>query len=275
MLNLSRKVEKALWLSFFFKNNLTMKISIKHLFILLSFTISLLTGCGKNETETLPKLGKEYYPLQIGKAATYDLDSIIYDPISNGVVKIDTFKWQVRELLIDTFRDKSTVLNYTIERSIRPRGTQNWKIESVLTAALTNDHALRTENNVLYIKFPTTFGEKTNWDGNIYVDPSVKMIIAGETLEFFNKKWVYQVESYNISEKIGDKTYQDVMTITAQSDAKILTDKRYTLEKYAKGFGLVYREQKILDTQKLDANIAWEKKAEKGFILTQKAISFN
>ncbi len=252
-----------------------MKISIKHLFILLLFMISLFTSCGKNETETLPKLGKEYYPLQIGKAATYDVDSIIYDPISNGVVKIDTFKWQVRELLVDTFRDKSNVLNYTIERSIRAKGVQNWKIESVLTAALTDNHALRTENNILYIKFPTTFGVKTNWDGNIYVDPSVKMIIAGETLEFFAKKWVYQVESYGKSEKIGDKTYEDVLTIIAQSDAKILTDKRYTLEKYAKGFGLVYREQKILDTQKLDANIAWEKKAEKGFILTQKAISFN
>lgn len=252
-----------------------MKISIKHLFILLLFMISLFTSCGKNETETLPKLGKEYYPLQIGKAATYDVDSIIYDPISNGVVKIDTFKWQVRELLVDTFRDKSNVLNYTIERSIRAKGGQNWKIESVLTAALTDNHALRAENNILYIKFPTTFGVKTNWDGNIYVDPSVKMIIAGETLEFFAKKWVYQVESYGKSEKIGDKTYEDVLTIIAQSDAKILTDKRYTLEKYAKGFGLVYREQKILDTQKLDANIAWEKKAEKGFILTQKAISFN
>ena len=255
-----------------------MKILIKHsfiLFIILSFTISLLISCGKNETETLPKLGKEYYPLQIGKAVTYEVDSIIYDPISNGVVKIDTFKWQVRELLVDTFRDKSNVLNYTIERSLRAKGVQNWQIESVLSAALTQDHALRTENNILYIKFPTTFGVKTNWDGNVYVDPSVKMIIAGETLEFFSKKWVYQVESYGKSEKIGDKTYEDVLTITAQSDAKILTDKRYTLEKYAKGFGLIYREQKILDTQKLDANIAWEKKAEKGFILIQKAVSFN
>ena len=101
-----------------------MKILIKHLFILLIFPIILFTRCGKNETETLPKLGKEYYPLQIGKTATYDVDSIIYDPVSNGVVKIDTFKWQVREFLVDTFRDKSNVLNYTIERSIRARGTQ-------------------------------------------------------------------------------------------------------------------------------------------------------
>ena len=252
-----------------------MRILTKYPFTICLLMYILFVGCGKNETESLPKLGKEYYPLQIGKAAIYEVDSVIYKPISNSVIKIDTFKWQVRELLVDTFRDKSNVLNYTIERYLSPRGVQNWKIESVLTAALSEDHALRKENNVLYIKFPTTFGAKTNWDGNIYVDPSVKMIIAGETLEFFSKKWVYQVESYNISEKIGDKTYQDVMTITAQSDAKILTDKRYTLEKYAKGFGLVYREQKILDTQKLDANIAWEKKAEKGFILTQKAISFN
>ena len=72
--------------------------------------------------------------------------------------------------------------------------------------------------------------------------------------------------SYGKAEKIGTKDYADVLTIQAQSDPKILTEKRYSLEKYAKGVGLVYREIRILDTQKLDASTAWEKKAQKGFI---------
>lgn len=248
---------------------------IKRFFLFFSLFTVLVMSCGKNETEILPKIGKEYYPLKIGKTITYDVDSVIYDPIQSGGVKIDTFKWQIREVIVDTFRDKSNELNYIIERSQRIKGENNWQIESVLTAILTQHHAFRTENNIRYVKFPTVFSDKTIWDGNVYIDPSVKMLIAGETLEFFSKKWTYQIESYGKSEKIGEQTYENVLTVLAQSDPKILTEKRYNLEKYAKGVGLVYKEQKILDTQKLDANIAWEKKAEKGFILIQKATSFN
>ena len=96
---------------------------------------------------------------------------------------------------------------------------------------------------------------------------SIKLEVAGEILEPFSKKWTYEILSYGKAEKIGTKDYADVLTVQAQSDPKILTEKRYSLEKYAKGIGLIYREIKILDTQKLDATIAWEKKAQKGFIV--------
>ncbi len=239
-----------------------------HFMALLSF------GCGKNETETLPKSGKLYYPLNLGKEMIYDVDSIIYDPQSTGIIKIDTFSWQIKEVLKDTFKDNSGEVNYTIERYSRFKGTQNWALENIFTSAITEQYALRTENNLRYIKFPTVFGVNTKWDGNIFIDPAIKIMIAGESIELFSNKWTYQVESLDKSEKIGDKSFENVMTVLAQTNPAILNEKRYTLEKYAKGVGLVYREQKILDTQKLDAGVAWEKRGEKGFILVQKVVSF-
>jgi hypothetical protein len=237
-------------------------LSILVVFGLFSLVI---TACGSNETETLPNLGKEYYPLAIGQTATFDLDSVIYDP-QPSKIQIDTYRWQAREVLSDTLRSKTGQVTYIVDRSIKTAAALNWTPRETFGASLTSDYALLSENNLTYIKFPTYFDVGTNWDGNLFNDVATKLDVAGEILEPFSKKWTFEVISYGKPEKIGTKDYTDVLTIQAQSDPKILTEKRYSLEKYAKGIGLVYREIKILDTQKLDASIAWEKKAQKGFI---------
>jgi hypothetical protein len=231
------------------------------------FAVFFLISCAsKSETETLPNRGKEYYPLSIGNTAIFTLDSVIYDPLPTGI-KIDTYRWEAREILTDTLRAKTGALGYVVDRSIKSNSSADWTPRETFNASLTGDYALLTENNLTYIKFPNYFDVGTNWDGNLFNDVSTKLEVAGEVLEPFSKKWTFEVISYGKAEKIGIKDYADVLTIQAQSDPKILTEKRYSLEKYAKGVGLVYREVKILDTQKLDANIAWEKKAQKGFVM--------
>ena len=232
--------------------------------IFLLFFIS----CTKNETETYPT-GKAYYPLSIGKTLTYDLDSIIYDPIPTGGVKIDTTHWQIREIIKDTFKDNAGMTQYRIDRLERKRGAIDWKISKVVTAAFSETNALRQEDNLRFIKFPLVFNKTTTWNGNIFND-STKIIIAGETLDMFSKNWMYKIVSFGEKETINTQIFPDVLTVLAQTDAKILTEKRYLLEKYAKDIGLIYREWHILDTQKLDTSVAWEKKAEKGVIVIQR-----
>ena len=245
-----------------FKTKKQHPLSIIVLFIVLG-----IIACGKNETDTLPNLGKEYFPLAIGKTAVFDLDSIIYDPVTLTVSRIDTFKWQAQEVLSDTFRSKAGNLAYVVDRSIKAKNSIEWTPRETFSASLTQQYALLSENNLTFIKFPNFFDVGTTWDGNIFNDVATKFNVAGEILEPFSKKWTFEILSFGKAEKIGNKDYADVLTVEAQSDPKILTEKRYSLEKYAKGVGLVYREIKILDTQKLDATIAWEKKAEKGFIV--------
>jgi hypothetical protein len=234
--------------------------------ILVFFALLFLIACGKNETETLPNRGKDYFPLSIGNTALFDLDSVIYDPMASGI-QIDTYRWQAREVLNDTSRSKAGNLVFIVDRSIKTKTSVDWTPRETFGASFTADYALLSENNLTYIKFPSYFDVGTTWDGNRFNDIGTKFDIAGEILEPFSKKWTFEVLSYGKTEKIGTKDYADVLTIQAQSDPDILTEKRYSLEKYAKGIGLVYREIKILDTQKLDKTIAWEKKAQKGFIV--------
>jgi hypothetical protein len=235
--------------------------------IMAVFAVFFLISCAsKSETETLPNRGKDYYPLSVGNTALFDLDSVIYDPLPASI-QIDTYRWQAREVLSDTLRSKTGTLVFVVDRSIKARTSVDWTPRETFAASLTADHALLSENNLTYIKFPMFFDVGTNWDGNLFNDVSTRLEVAGEILEPFSKKWTFEVLSYGKAEKIGTKDYTDVLTVQAQSDPKILTEKRYSLEKYARGIGLVYREIKILDTQKLDASIAWEKKAQKGFIV--------
>jgi hypothetical protein len=230
------------------------------------FAVFFLISCGSNSVETLPNRGKDYFPLTIGNTVLFDLDSVIYDPLPGGI-SIDTYRWQAREVMSDTVRSKTGELGYVIDRSIKLKASADWTPRETFSAALTDTYALLSENNLTYIKFPTYFDVGTNWDGNLYNDVGTRLEVAGEILEPFSKRWTFEVLSYGKAEKIGTKDYPDVLTVQAQSDPKILTEKRYSLEKYAKGIGLVYREIKILDTQKLDPAIPWEKKAQKGFIL--------
>jgi hypothetical protein len=236
------------------------------LFHIICFT---LFSCTKNQTEILASTGKTYLPLSIGKIMTYDLDSIIYDPILTGGTKTDTSRLQIQEIIKDTFRDNEGVLQYKIDRFERKKGQLEWKIAKIVTAAFTENQAIGQEDNLRFIKFPLVFGENTTWNAMIFND-SAKIIIAGETLNLFSKKWSSKVVSFGKKETIGSKTFEDVLTIVSQISSTILTEKRYLLEKYAKNVGLVYREYHVLDTQKLDAAITWEKKAEKGAIVIQR-----
>lgn len=231
-------------------------------------TILMLFTCCKSEKDSYASLGKEYFPMFIGRTIQYQVDSVIYDPQADKTVIIDTNHWEIQETLKDTFRDLTGILTYRVERFHRRKGDTKWEIDHVLTEAATDQYFVRDENNLRIIKMPLVFGNKTSWDGNVFIDPSVKIMVAGESIQPFSKKWTYQVLSFGVSERIGNRNFDDVLTIQAQT-SNVLNEKRSVLEKYAAGVGLVYREEKILDTQKLDANIAWEKRAEKGYILTQ------
>ena len=242
----------------------------------IGMLLCLFVGC-KTENDTLPiAAGKEYYPLQIGKAWVYNVDTVTYDPDGGvgGRLKVDTAYWTIREVMTDTFRDASGILNYKIERYERPRDSAKFQIARVFSAAVNDVATLRTENNLKFLKVPLQVLDKQTFDGNVYIDESLIIIVAGERVGLFSKKWNYDVQSIGKPEKIGTKDYADVLTIRAQSDPRILTEKRYNIEKYARGIGLVYREQHILDTQKLDATVAWEKKAEKGYIVKMTAVGF-
>lgn len=250
---------------------------MRSLSFLLVFAIGgllLCSSCKDESTFEDPIVDEtlEYFPVAIGKSVTYQVDSIIYDPTESAVL-VDTSRVYIREVMVDTFRDEIGVLNYRIERYQAYDSNFDWEIKDVWSTSLENNRAERFEENLKFVKmvFPVKDGDI--WDGNLYIDETSIFFIAGESIEIF-KSWFYEVLSTDEPEQIGGFSFENVTTIS-QADEENLIERRYSIEKYAKGVGLVYREMEIYDTQEIDETIPWVDKADKGFKLVMVVLDYD
>jgi hypothetical protein len=242
---------------------------------LLGIFLTLLNSCVKTETqEPVVAQGPSYFALRVGKSLTYHTDSILFDP-SSGVVKRDTTYWEIRENFTDTFKNISGETVYRIERWQRRRTGQDstWREAGVFSAFESDKKAIRTEGHLRYIKFPFLLAEKLSWNGNVFNNDTARINIKGQDLELFVKTWTFSVQGLGKPEKIGNKNYDQILTVKSEIDPRILTEKRYTLEKYAPNVGLVFKEEFILNTQELVENKTWHQKGQKGYIMRQQLVN--
>lgn len=243
---------------------------------ILSFSLLpafFVISCDKQVIEDFDiNYGFDYYPLEPGKYRVYAVDSVIYDPVNSGTF-IDTISLMIKEEVIDTFYDSSHELNYVLRRSQRYDITAPWEETDTWYALRDSQKAVLTEENLRFVKLTFPVKQFNTWNGNSFIDPGLIVDIRGETIEMF-KNWNYEVAEILDTETIGTYQFENVAHIK-QADDENLIEKRYAIEKYVRGVGLVFRELKILDTQNIDPNLPWEVKAEKGFILHQLLIEYN
>lgn len=237
------------------------------LFILLG--LIFLNSCNSKTEEYNPtKTDNYYYPIQIGSTWIYSLDSIIYD---RKGLDVDTIKGLIKETILDSFIDITGTTNFTIERSNK-KGN-NWVVSNIWSTSKNEGNVIRNEDNLKFIKMITPIEKNQSWDGNAYIDTENLIVkIAGESIQMYNR-WYYQYLDINKPETVGSITYDNVLTIQ-QVDNETKLEKRYSLEKYAENIGLIYKKMIILNTQVNNETIPWEERAEEGFILEQKLISY-
>jgi len=233
-------------------------------------------SCGDGTEADPIEFGYDYFPLEIGKYIEYDVDSIIYDVSAGNNTIVRENSIQVREEVTDSFPDNEGRLVYRIERFERKDETEEWRVNDVWTAAVTDRQAERVEENLRFIKmvFPVS-GNTNPWNGNKFIDENLVISVAGESIFVF-KNWLYEYREIGESLNIGDFVFDDVVTIF-QADEENFIELRRSFEQYQRGVGLVKRELFILDTQCIVdcAGLPWEEKAEKGFIVRQTIRDFN
>ena len=189
----------------------------------------------------------------------------------NNGTRIDTVSNQIREMLTEEFVDQSGQSVFRVERSAWKSG--NWIVQDIWSASRDDNLAFRTEENLRFAKlsFPTRAGKA--WDGNAFIDEEVIVKIAGEPIRVYQNWNDYRYLSVDEAETIGETSYDRVCTVE-QVDLEDRITRRYSVEKYAEDVGLIHKQMIILNTQKFDSDDPWEIKAEEGFILDQKLISF-
>ncbi len=252
--------------------------------LLTVFSVLAFQACSDRQTaiyDSGAAAQYAYFPLQIGKYIVYQVDSVVYDFAQGGGTSRDSFRTFVREIVGDTLRDQTGLLLYRIERYERRHDTSAWALKSIGTAGRTATQAIRTEDNLRFLKLVFPLDRRSEWDGNLWIDENREIEIAGERMRPF-VNWEYEVDSIDVPAVAGAFAFDSTLLVTEIDDKNII-ERRLSRVRYAKNVGMVWREQWILDSQYCNQSPPpadcetrpWELKAEKGYILRETIIEFN
>ena len=92
-------------------------------FFFMAFLVVAGSSSCKKEKDPDIDMGYNYFPDQVGKYVVYDVDSFYY---YNTPTIVDTFKFQLKELVADTLKDARGRASFKIERYIRANSTEPW-----------------------------------------------------------------------------------------------------------------------------------------------------
>lgn len=190
-------------------------------FLLLAL-LTLLGGCSPAEP-TPEALGYAYFPLETGAFVVYDVTE--KQIALTGTPTTTTY--QLREVVREQFEDATGQPAYRLERYRRATTTQPWRIDSVWTARQTPEQAVRTENNLPYVKLIFPVSEGQTWNGNA---------LNGRGND------VYTLENLDRPQTVGAQRFERTVTVIQQNDSTLVSLDRRT-ELYAETIGLIYRER--------------------------------
>lgn len=240
--------------------------------VLVLFSLVLMTAC---EPEFIPasqaEVEMDFVPLDSLTTWEYRMDSIIFD---NEGLTVDTFVSYRQERLAGVFTDSEGKEAHRLIISKKVDWNDEYKETDLWTTQINDAGFQRKEENLNFVKliFPVVLGE--TWDGNQFLD-TTKVFVAGEELRMYTN-WKYEYDSRHDSMTVRGEVFNDVLRVFQANNTNAL-HRRYSVEHYAKGVGLIRRDMEILDTQCIDPaceTIPWQDKAEKGFILKQELINY-
>lgn len=199
------------------------------LFILLL----LLAGMAACESETLPpqnlRLGIDYFPLEVGRYAEYDVEAITFTVIAEP----DTQIYQLREVVADSFPGEGGETVYRLERFKREASQNAWRPDSVWTARKSPQRVVVVENNVPLVKLVFPFSNGLIWDANALNSREV------DTYELVATTPVLKEE---IISPLDSALLEDMLTVIQEQSQDTIITRVEASETYAENLGLVYKK---------------------------------
>lgn len=214
---------------------------------IIAVAISSITSCKKTGVYQTALL-TDYLQLQPGKSITYRLDSTNY--VYYGT--IDTVTSYIVQDVVDTlFTDNL--------------GRPSWRVIRYITdtaqsAPLSNNETYQitptrqtvevVENNLRYIKLSLPLNNGFNWAGNSYIDTNT----PDTSIDFdfsYLAGWNYTYEGIGSPYTVLAGTIPNTLTVLQQdqtipdtdtTDLTVFHERDYSVEVYAKGIGLIYKD---------------------------------
>ena len=214
---------------------------MRKLFLLLILIVAVIFNACKKSTDTLAVASvSEYYPLQVGKYITYNLDSTIF--INFGTAQA-VVKYQVKHQIDALITDNLGRPAYRVIRYIRKTAANPWVPDNTFMAVQTDFAVEFIENNMRFLKLKGPVRDAFTWKGNSYIDT----YSLNSTVKYLDD-WDYAYDSVNVKQTIGTFTFDSTLKVAQRNeiignltDPNSYSEINFGAEKYAKGTGLVYR----------------------------------
>ena len=214
---------------------------MRKVFLLLTIVSAIIFNACKKSTDVLAVASvSEYYPLQVGKYISYNLDSTVF---INFGAKDTVIKYQVKHQVDGTLTDNLGRPAYRITRYIRKTAADPWLADNTFMAVQTDFTVEFIENNMRFLKLKGPIRDGYTWKGNTYIDT----YSLNSTVKYLDD-WDYTYDSANVGQTIGTYTLDSTLKVSQRdeiignpADVNSYSEINFGEEKYAKGVGLVYR----------------------------------
>ncbi|GAB4040948.1 hypothetical protein GCM10028809_66790 [Spirosoma gilvum] len=135
--------------------------------------------------------------------------------------------YQLKERIGQAYSSVTGQQAYRLIRYKRADDSQVWQPDSVWSARLVNNEAIRSENGRDFVSLLFPISNQASWNGN-----QLSGFDADE----------YVARNVNQPYRVLTKQFDNTVTVVAQDDSTLVSqDKR--IDVYARGVGLVYKER--------------------------------
>lgn len=230
----------------------------KLLLIIILAATFFSTGCTNTVDDFKSNDFAEYYPLQIGKYITYRVDSVKF---VNFQSQRDTFRYEIKHQIVALVTDSDGKDAYKVEKLIRGASSSNtaWTHQGFYLVKHLQNSLETYEDNLRIVRLVNPLRNEKIWYGNVYLADKA---YNGYGYEFNGNEviseWPFIYDLNETAYTYNGKTYNDVITVM-QVDMSVnlpvntsttSAARRYGIEKFQKGIGMVYRNFDFWEYQK-------------------------
>lgn len=208
---------------------------------LLTAVAFFFTQCKKTEQFTSEPL-EDYLQLSVGKYIIYRLDSMKFE-------NLDTIKssYQVKDEIDGAIVDNLGRPSWRVVRYYRDvAGTQPWAEHITYMITPTKESVEVIENNFRYIKLKLPIKEGFNWKGNTYIS----LFSSDPDWDYrYLDGWDYMYENIGSPFTTAMGSIPNTITVNQRDevlghpqDPGLYSERNFSVEVYAKGIGLIYKD---------------------------------
>jgi hypothetical protein len=199
------------------------------------------TSC-KRTTEDLQLItARELYPVAVGKTFFYRLDSTV---AVNFGSSLERRSYHAKDSIESSFNDAQGKPSFRIFRYLRDTlNTKPWAFCATYVASFNDKKLEYVDNNLRFIPLTEPITTNTSWKGNVYINTVLP------SPYYFLDNWDYTYKDLDKPYTVRKGTFQNTYTVLQQDvqtpatfNAAVYNEKSYSIEVYAKGVGLIYKD---------------------------------